>query len=243
MVQIPFKEDFPGYLVAPEGGKHPGLIIIHEVWGLNDNIKDISERIAKEGFVVLAPDLLAGSGVIEKLTPDITEGVKNPATRDEAQKKMREATSPIHSPEFAEMTVEKLMKCVDFLLKNEAVNGEVAVLGFCFGGTYSYALAASDSRIKAAVPFYGHGPEPLDKVKDISCPVLAFYGEKDTRLVDDLPELEAKMKELGKDFQYKVYPNTGHAFFNDTNPTTYNKEAATDSWHKSLEFLRAHIKS
>jgi len=117
------------------------------------------------------------------------------------------------------------------------VNGNVGVLGFCFGGTYAFALAASDKRVKATVPFYGHAPEPLDKVDKISCPILAFYGEQDTNLVDPLPELKDAMKKYDKNFDAVVYPNCGHAFFNDTNPGRYNKEAAQDSWKNLLHFL------
>ncbi len=239
MIDIPFRKRFSAYFVTPEdSGKHPGIILIHEVWGLNDHIKDVANRFVKEGYIVLAPDLLSQTGINEAIDKSILKDTMNPEKRDEAQKRLRAAMAPIHSPEFAQITVEKLKACVNHLLAYEKISGNVAVVGFCFGGTYSYALAASDNRIKAAVPFYGHAPEPLDKIKEISCPILAFYGEKDKGLVDGLPELEKKMQEYHKNFEHHVYPNTGHAFFNDTNPTTYNKEAAEDSWKRTLDFLK-----
>ncbi len=242
-VTIPFAKNFPAYFAFPDDHlKYPGLILIHEVWGLNDHIKDVTDRFVKEGFIVLAPDLLSETGITEEIDQKILEEVRNPATRDEAQKKLRAAMAPILSPEFAKTTVDKLKACVDYLLENEKGNTKITVVGFCFGGTYSYALAAEDTRIKAAVPFYGHAPEPLDKIKNISCPILAFYGEQDKGLVDSLPELEKQMNAYGKDFTYHVYLHTGHAFFNDTNQTTYNNEAAQDAWKKALDYLYQHVR-
>jgi carboxymethylenebutenolidase len=242
MINIPFRKQFSAYFATPgDGEKHHGLILIHEVWGLNEHIKDVANRFAKEGYTVLAPDLISQTGINEKIDKNIMKDIINPEKRDEAQKKLRAAMAPIQSPEFAQITIEKLKVCVDYLLAHEKISGKVAVLGFCFGGTYSYALATSDNRIKAAVAFYGHAPEPLDKIKDVSCPILAFYGEKDKALVDGLPELEKKTHEYHKNFEYHVYPNTGHAFFNNANPTTYNKEAAEDSWQRTLDFLNKYL--
>jgi carboxymethylenebutenolidase len=241
-ISVPFSKNFSAYLSAPDDkAKHPGLIVIHEVWGLKDHIKDVADRFAKEGYVALAPDLLSETGITEKIDQSILKEIMNPATRDEAQKKMRAAMTPIMQPEFGKNTIEKLKACIDYLLNNNQVNGQVAVVGFCFGGTFAYALAAADNRLQAVVPFYGQSLNPLERVQTISCPIQAFYGEKDQNLISQLPELENKMKEYGKDFQYKVYPNTGHAFFNDTNPVTYNKKAAQDAWAATLAFLEQSL--
>lgn len=242
MISIPFKKNFPAFLSSPsDTDSHPALILIHEVWGLTDHIKDITDRFSKEGFVVLAPDLLSETGITEKVDQKIMAEIRDPSTRDEAQKKLRAALVPIQSPEFGKETIEKLKSCIDFLIQSEKVNGKVGVIGFCFGGTYCFALAAEDHRVLASVPFYGHALEPLEKVKNISCPVLSFYGENDHNLVDPLPELEKAMEKYGKDFSFEVYKNTGHAFFNDTNPLTYNQNAAKDAWEKSLVFLKSNL--
>ena len=95
--------------------------------------------------------------------------------------------------------------------------------------------------IAAALPFYGHAPQDETELQKINCPVYAFYGEKDTRLMETLPQLEESMKKLGKDFKYKIYPDTGHAFMNDTNPVTYNEAAAKDAWKEALGFLSEHM--
>jgi carboxymethylenebutenolidase len=243
MISIVFKNsDFSAYFTSPDDDKkHPAIILIHEVWGLTEHIKDVANRFAKQGYIVLAPDLLSHTGITEKVDQNILKEVMNPETRDEAQKKLRAAMAPIQSPEFGKETIERLKECVNYLLDNHQGNGNIAVVGFCFGGTYSYSLAIHDDRLKAAVPFYGHAPQNLDEVKTISCPVLAFYGEKDQMLISQLPELKEKMKAYSKDFEATVYPDTGHAFFNDTNPTMYKKEAADDAWKKTVKFLETHM--
>ena len=99
----------------------------------------------------------------------------------------------------------------------------MGVVGFCFGGTYAFALAAADPRLRAAVPFYGNFPENADPAT-IGCPVLAFYGEDDHGITDGVPELESRMEQAGVDFTARVYHGVGHAFFNDTSPSKYNAE-------------------
>jgi carboxymethylenebutenolidase len=235
----PEKYHIPAY-VAGEENNRAGVILIHEVWGLNKNIRNLTDRLAAEGYLVLAPDLISQTGITEKIDQSILAEAANPATRDEAQKKMRAIMSPIRSEEFGRETVERLKICFNYL-KQEYGLKKIAVMGFCFGGTYSYSLAANEPDIAASVPFYGHAPENEEELAKISCPIMAFYGEKDTALVQDLPRLQMSMKKFNKDFRSKVYPNTGHAFMNDTNPTTYNKEAADDAWKEALQFLKIHL--
>lgn len=244
LISIPFRDtSFSAYFHSPQEGTHPGILLIHEVWGLKDHIKNVADRFVQEGYTVLAPDLLSQTGITDKIDQSIMEDVANPATRDEAQKKMREAMTPLHSPEFGTETVEKLEACLTYLLSDGRTNGNVGVVGFCFGGTYTYSLAVSDTRLKAAVPFYGHAPEPLSNLEKISCPMLAFYGEKDENLMQQVPQVEEKMEEYEKNFRVVLYPNTGHAFFNDTNPTTYNEDAASDAWAKTLAFLEEYLQN
>jgi carboxymethylenebutenolidase len=139
-------------------------------------------------------------------------------------------------PEFGAWAIAALGASVDYLADQPGVDGRIAVTGFCFGGSYSFALAAADRRIRAAVPFYGSPPQ-ITSVSTIACPVLAFYGETDARLMDSLPEVTAAMQSAGVDFTAKVYGNAGHAFFNDTNPFMYRPDAAADSWRRTLAFL------
>jgi carboxymethylenebutenolidase len=222
-----------------DGQKHPGLILLEEIWGVNDHIKSVVDRFAAEGYSVLAPELLP-PGVLEMLTPQIQNDLFDPEKRSAVQPKLREAMSPLHQPTYAENTIKILKACVDYLLGDEGVNGEVAVLGFCFGGTYSYHLAAHDARIKAAVAFYGQAPSE-EEIAKINCPVLAFIGDQDEHLVQSLPKLKEDMQKSGKDFEAVVYPGVGHAFFNDTNTRMYNATAAKNAWDKTHAFLKKNL--
>jgi carboxymethylenebutenolidase len=120
------------------------------------------------------------------------------------------------------------------------VDGRIGVLGFCFGGSYSFALAAADSRIRSAVPFYGQPPETAD-LATLDCPVLAFYGAHDENLMKSLPEVTERMRDAGVQFASHVYEDAGHAFFNDTNGVMYRADAAADAWARSIEFLRGTL--
>lgn len=229
----------PAYHSYPDDGKkHPGLIVIHEIWGLNPHTKDVADRFAKEGYSVIAPDLFYDVIFEGKVDQSILDEMHDPETRDEAQKKMRAILAPIQAPEFAKHTLANLEKCVKYLLEDaHIVSEDVGVLGFCFGGTYSLALAALDPRINAVVSFYGH-PLKEEKIENLNCSILAFYGDHDKNLMDSLPLFKELMQKHSKDFTAIVYPNTGHAFFNDTNTKMYNEVAAKDSWYKTLVFLK-----
>lgn len=230
----------PAYHSYPEGeGKRPGLIVTEEIWGLNDQIKGVVDRFAAKGYSVIAPEILPRE-LLEKLTPEMLEGLRDPEKKNEYQPKLREAMTPLAQPVYAEQAIATLKACVDYLLADEHVNGNIAVVGFCFGGTYAFHLAAHDERVRAAVPFYGQAPG-ADEVAKIDVPVLAFYGEQDERLMTQLPQLKEDMHKARKDFQPVVYEGCGHAFFNETNPFAYNKKAADDAWHKTLAFLAQHL--
>jgi carboxymethylenebutenolidase len=231
------------YVSLPDpSGRFPALIVIEEIWGLTDHIKDVCDRFAKEGFVVISPELIDNE-TLAKMRPELFAQMRSDdeAVKHEAQAKMREATAPIHTKAFADASVKKLKTCVDYALAHRCANGAIGVVGFCFGGTYAFQLAMHDARIKAAVPFYGSAPDPLETVVSIKAPILAFYGEDDTRLVAGLPRLVEAMDREERDFSYMLYPHTGHAFFNDTNKLAYNEDAARDAWEKSLAFLHKHL--
>jgi carboxymethylenebutenolidase len=136
----------------------------------------------------------------------------------------------MHDPEFGKLTTTRLRACFDYLYNLPQVNQKVAVIGFCFGGTYSYGLAVVEPRLKIALPFYGHSDQSVEELKNISCPIRAFYGQNDQALISSLDDLKSRMAEAGVDFAAKVYPDCGHAFFNDSNPAVYNQAAAVDAW-------------
>ena len=220
-----------------------GLILIHEIWGLVGHTCDVADRFAREGYVVVAPDLLADQGVTEEGTAGLGEALAHPdpAVRDAAQPKLRALFAPVRDPGFAALTIERVRACFDHLYDDAEVAGRVGIVGFCFGGSYSFSLAVHEPRLSAAVPFYGHANLTDEELARIEAPVLAFYGQEDEGLVTALPELEGAMTKAGVDFTATVYPHAGHAFFNDTNRFAYRQGPAEDSWARTLDFLARHL--
>jgi carboxymethylenebutenolidase len=236
------ESDFIAYVARPAGEVKGAVIVIHEIWGLVDHITGIADRLAAEGYLAIAPDLLSHIGVDASVGLELQQIMfaTDPAVRTAGQPRLRDALAPLPSPEFAAWAVGALKATVDHLETEEGVDGRIAVMGFCFGGTYSYALASADSRIRAAIPFYGSGPSS-DDAQSIGCPVLAFYGATDESLMTALPEVTAGLERAGVDFEAKVYDDAGHAFFNDTNPITYNAADAADAWTRTLSFLEGSL--
>lgn len=211
-----------GYLVTPDSGTGPGVVVIQEWWGLVDHIADVADRFAAEGFVALAPDLLGG-----RTTHDA----------DEASELM--SSLPVESAS------KDLAGAVDFLLGHEQVRGEkIGAVGFCTGGGFVLQLAADQGeKVAAAVPFYGLFPHGEPDFSGLRAEVLGHFGEEDTFTEPDAAlELEQTIREQsGAEVNLHFYP-AGHAFFNDENPLgTYDPESARLAWTRTLEFLRSRL--
>jgi carboxymethylenebutenolidase len=242
MIKLTYdKQPFNCYSAQASGQPKGGVIVIHEVWGLNGHTKSVADRFVAEGYTVLAPDLLSETD-IAKYADKLQLDLFNPKTRNQTQPKLRALMAPMQKPDFAPKTLGRVKACFDYLFEDSSLGQKVAICGFCFGGSYSFSLAMHEPRLKAALPFYGH-PDLSDhnQLKQITCPILAFYGEADERLMESLPSLKEKMKAAGVDFTAKVYPDCGHAFFNDTNPYAHNEAAAKDAWRMSLAFLAENL--
>jgi len=235
------KFKIPSYLAEPNGEIKGGVIVIEEIWGLTDHIKDITNRFADEGYIAISPNILSETNIESIVNSETAKDLFNPEKRNAIQPQLREIMAPIQSPEFAESAKEKLLDTYNYLNKMPGAEDKIAVIGYCFGGSYSFQLAINEPRLKAALPYYGNSTYSLEEIEKIKCPVLAFYGEQDERLIAQLPELKEKMIKANINFESIVYPNCGHAFFNDTNPYAYNKEAALDAWNKTLEFITKNI--
>lgn len=231
------------YVVRPDGPVRGGLVLIHEVWGLVGHTRDVADRLAREGYVVIAPDLLADQGITEESTAGIGAALAGPdaEARNRAQPKLRALLAPLQDPGFGTITTERLRACFSSLYDDPVVTGRVGVIGFCFGGTYSFSLAVHEPRLLACVPFYGHADLPEEELARITAPVLAFYGQDDAPLAEALPALESSMAAAGVDFTALVYPRAGHAFFNDSNRFAYRTQAADDAWKRTLDFLARHL--
>jgi carboxymethylenebutenolidase len=212
-----------GYLALPAAGSGPGVLVIQEWWGLTDHIAEVTDRLAGEGFVALAPDLFGG---------------RTAHDADEAGRLMGEL--PV------DRAATELGGAVDALLAHEAVmSSTVGAVGFCMGGGFVLLLAAQQGdRIGAAVPFYGVGPAVPDAYAGISAAVQGHYGERD----DFYPAEQARAQEAqiraesGASVEFHFY-DAGHAFHNDTDALgTYSEGDATLAWNRTLAFLRANVR-
>jgi carboxymethylenebutenolidase len=209
-----------GYLSIPQAGKGPGVVVIQEWWGLVDHIKDVCDRFAAEGFVALAPDLFHGKTT---KSPDEAGKLMMALRIDEAEKDLRAAA--------------------DYLSSHDATTSEkMGVVGFCMGGALSLYTATKNPKIGACVVFYGGHPNVKPDLPNLHAPVLGLYAGRDGFVTpESARELESKVKDLGKQIEVKIYPDTDHAFFNDTRPEVYNAEAAADAWQRTIGFLRQHL--
>lgn len=209
-----------GYLAMAENtAARPGLIVLQEFWGLNDHIKDVTRRLAAEGFVALAPDMYDG-----KVTKDPNEARHLLMAMDQAA------------------ALQKLHGAVESLKSNKNVLPDrIGVIGFCMGGFLALNLACHNRDIRVATPFYGRIP-PDSVLENLAAPVLYFFGEQDHHLpAADVDRLEQFLKRAGRNGGVVRYREADHAFFNDTRKEVYREADAKDAWEKALAFLRRYL--
>ncbi len=213
-----------GYLAHPSGaGAFPAVLVCHENRGLTDYIKDVTRRVAQAGYVGLAVDLLSRQGG----TAAITDATQVPGLLSSAPQ---------------EQYVQDFISGWRYLQQQPYVQADrVGMVGFCFGGGVTWRVAIGLPELRAAVPFYGP-PPAVDEVKDIRAAVLGIYAERDQRITGSAAAIEAAMKANNKIYEKVIYPNTDHAFHNDTGPR-YNAEAAKDAWAKTLAWFDRYLKA
>ncbi len=209
------------YLARPkEDLKLPGVVVIHENRGLNPHIEDVARRLALEGFIALAPDALSPLG----------------GTPEDANK----AQSLIGQLDMT-ATTKNYLAAVRYLKTNPQSTGKVGAMGFCWGGGMANQLAVNSPDLLAVVPFYGAQPAPEDVAK-IKASLLLHYGSLDARINSGIPAFEAALKKANIDYKLYMYEGANHAFFNDTNPERYNKDAAQLAWQRTISFLADKLK-
>ncbi len=209
--------EMKGYLAVPtEGGPFPAVIVVHENRGLNAHIKDVTRRMALEGFVALAPDYLSDLG-------------GTPAD-EEAARGLFQQLQPTDVTGNGVATIA-------FLKTHEKSNGKVGAIGFCWGGGTVNDLAVASSDLLAAVPYYGRQPN-AEAVAQIKGRVMAHYGGLDERVNAGIPDFEAALKAAGIEYQIFVYEGANHAFNNDTSAQRYDETAAKLAWNRTIAFLK-----
>lgn len=210
------------YLAEPKDkAKIPAVLVIHEVYGLNPHIQDVTRRLGVEGFLAMAPDALSQRG-------------GTPEDADKARTMVRELDQ--------QTTVKNYLAALKYLQTHPRSNGNVGVVGFCWGGGMANQLAVQSSELKAAVPFYGMQPATED-VPKIKASLLLHYAGLDERINKGIPEFEAALKQAAIDYQIFIYEETNHAFHNDTNAVRYNQEAAQLAWKRTIAFFKEKLKT
>ncbi len=209
-----------GYYACPDGsGPFPGVVVIHEIFGLNDNMRDIARRFAGEAYAALAVDLFSG--------------------RNRAVCMARFMLANLFGP-LEHGGVKDLKAALSYLADQPGVDSaRLGAIGFCMGGGFAIAWACTDPRLKVIAPFYGTNPKPLEAVAR-SCPVVGSYPDPDFTTAAGR-KLDEILDTYDVPHDIKVYQGARHSFFNDQSPATFNAEAAADAWARTLAFFQAHL--
>ncbi len=203
------------------------VIVIQEVFGLSDWLRGVADRLAKDGFIAVAPDMVSGLG------PN-GGGTDSVSSRDDVVKLVHGI-----SPDEAN---KRLNAVYAWAQKIPAGNGRIGTVGFCWGGARSFAFAAAQPGVSAAVVYYGTSPEDAE-LAAIKAPVLGFYGGDDARVDATVPPAEAGMKKLGKFYETHTYDGAGHGFLRDQEGRDgANLKASTDAWPRTIAFLNEKLK-
>jgi carboxymethylenebutenolidase len=208
-------------LYTPKGkGPFPGLVVIHEWWGLNDWVKEQASKLSDLGYVTLAIDLYRGKVAT---TPDLAHELMRGVPDDRAARDLHSA--------------------VDFLKSQPEVNKDrIGSIGWCMGGGYALDVALQEPTLTAAVINYGHLADDPDDLKKINASILGIFGGQDRGIpVDDVKKFEAGLKAQGKNVEIHVYPDAGHGFQNPVN-ASYRKEDTADAWKHIVDFLASALK-
>jgi len=216
------EETVQAMLYTPAGkGPFPGIVVIHEWWGLNDWVKEQASKLADQGYVALAIDLYRGKAATR---PDLAHELMRGVAEDRAARDLHGA--------------------VEFLRSQKNVNKDrIGSIGWCMGGGYSFNLALQEPTLTADVINYGHLATDPEQLKKINASILGIFGGQDRGIpVDDVKKFEQTMKQLGKKVEIVIYPDAGHAFENPNNKQGYRANDAADAWKRTVDFLANTLK-
>ncbi len=213
-------ETLSAFLAIPEGtGPFPGLVVIHEIYGLNQNIQEIAQRLAAEGYLALAVDLFS--------------------ERNRTACMFR-FMAGIFTNSLDHQGICDLQRALDFLeARPDVAQGQLGAIGFCMGGSFAVALGCKDRRLAAIAPFYGMNPRPAAALARL-CPVVGSYPGLDFTAKAGR-QLDASLDQYGIAHDIRIYEGAKHSFFNDHGPA-YQVEASQDAWKRVLDFFADHVK-
>ncbi len=217
--KTPKGHECEGVLAVPAAqGKAPAVILLQEYWGVNAHIESIGERLAKEGFRVIAPDLYHG-----KITKDASEAGALMKTFDWQQ------------------ALDDIAGAVAHARAHESSNGKVGVVGFCMGGALAFATACNVAGLSAVVPFYGVPDRKLADYSKVTAPILAHFSKTDPwAKVASGEAIKKELEGAGHSMELFTY-DADHAFFNDTRPEVYSAECAKLAWERTVAFFHQHL--
>jgi len=212
--------EMQAYVARPKTpGKYATVIVIHENRGLNAHIEDVARRVAKAGFLAIAPNALAALGTL-------------PTNDDEIR------------AQFAKLdpkqTLQNFIKAFEYAQTRNDSNGKMGCVGFCWGGAMANNLAVNMPQLKAAVAYYGRQPQ-AEEVAKIKAAILLHYGGLDERINAGIPAYEEALKKNNVNYQLFVYEGVNHAFHNDTSAARYNEAAAKLSWERTIECFKKYL--
>ena len=224
-----------GYLTQPEAqGRHPAVVVIQEIWGVNSHVQSVVDRLPARGYVGLAPAMFHREG-------PMTTGL---------HEEMDTAIARVGRSTDVDI-LSDVKAAVDYIKAQSFVRGDkIGIVGFCFGGRVSYLAACSISDLSASVVFYGggigtalgDGPSPLEQTSNIGCPVLGLFGEEDTNPTpEDVAKMDEELTKYGKTHEFHSYAGAGHGFHCDAR-ASYKPEAAADGWGKAMAWFDKHLK-
>jgi len=212
------------FVVEPAAeGARAAVIVVQEWWGLNDHIRDVARRFAREGYFAIAPDLYSRQGHKVAAEPNLAAELMGGLKKEDG--------------------IEDLQTTIEWLrAQKQTESARLGITGFCMGGSYALLLPCETREISAAAPFYGEIP-PDEKLKDLGCPILYVYGENDGWIQrKDVDRLAAALKKFDKQGEVVIYPGCSHGFFNDTRPDVYRPAEAKDAWERTLKLFAANLK-
>ena len=215
-------ETVQGLLYTPAGkGPFPGIIVIHEWWGLNDWVKEQASRLADQGYEALAIDLYRGKVAT---TPEEAHEIMRGVPEDRANRDLQAAFNFLAS----QPNIKK---------------NRIAAIGWCMGGGYSLDVALLEPTLAADVINYGHLATDPETLKKINAPILGIFGAQDKGITpEDVHKFESQMRQLGKTIEVKIYDDAGHAFENPNNKAGYRPADAEDAWNRTIRFLSEKLK-
>ena len=228
--------DVSSFLVFPEvKNKATAVIVIHEIFGMSDWVRSLTDQLAEAGYIAIAPDLLSGMGP------------KGGGSSEFDGSAVRQAIGNLPGDQIT----ADLNAVADYVSKLPSCNGKIAVAGFCYGGTQTFRFATNRPNLKAAFVSYGQGPDGADAIAKIKCPVYGFYGGNDNRINATIPKSQELMKEAGKTYEPVIYAGAGHGFMragedptaNEATPEAKamkdaNKKARDGAWVRWKELLK-----